>query len=218
MFFTSFDVDIIAPNIVLEKRVQTPGGVDITGQGVNLGQTLDYVLTFENIGNDDGVNYTIRDVLPVNVSPPDGRSFFNDTDFSFPAPICTGTPRTCYEITYTYDPASREIVFNVPDVYVEDEDGEYSIIFRVQVAENCFDFIDACSDLIENLAYSSYRGENNSAQVTDDPSVTDFNSCGFVVPGATNFLLDDLSDCNFQRTIELCGTSTILNAGDGFDS
>ncbi|WP_321826081.1 T9SS type B sorting domain-containing protein [Maribacter dokdonensis] len=218
IFFTSFDVDIIAPNIVLEKRVQTPGGVDITGQGVNLGQTLDYVLTFENIGNDDGVNYTIRDVLPVNVSPPDGRSFFNDTDFSFPAPICTGTPRTCYEITYTYDPASREIVFNVPDVYVEDEDGEYSIIFRVQVAENCFDFINACSDLIENLAYSSYRGENNSAQVTDDPSVTDFNSCGFVVPGATNFLLDDLSDCNFQRTIELCGTSTILNAGDGFDS
>ncbi|TDS18624.1 gliding motility-associated-like protein [Maribacter caenipelagi] len=218
IFFTSFDVDIIAPNIVLEKRVQTPGGLDITGQGVNLGQTLDYVLTFENIGNDDGVNYTIRDVLPVNVSPPDGRSFFNATDFSFPAPICTGTPRTCYEITYAYDPASREIVFNIPDVYVEDEDGEYSIIFRVQVAENCFDFINACSDLIENLAYSSYRGENNSAQVTDDPSVTDFNSCGFIIPGATNFLLDDLSDCNFERTIELCGTSAILNAGDGFDT
>ncbi|SFR57839.1 gliding motility-associated C-terminal domain-containing protein [Maribacter stanieri] len=218
IFFTSFDVDIIAPNIVLEKRVQTPGGVDITGQGVHLGQTLDYILTFENIGNDDGVNYTIRDVLPVNVSPPDGRSFFNATDFTFPAPICEGFPRTCHEITYTYDPATREIVFNIPDVYVDDEDGEYSIGFRVQVAENCFDFINACSDLIENLAYSSYRGENNSAQVTDDPSVTDFNTCGFVVPGATNFLLDDLSDCNFERTIELCGTSAILNAGDGFDS
>ncbi|WP_291959782.1 SprB repeat-containing protein, partial [Maribacter sp.] len=216
IFFTSFDVDIIAPNIVLEKRVQTPGGVDITGQGVNLGQTLDYVLTFENIGNDDGINYTIRDVLPVNVSPPDGRSFFNDSDFVFPAQICEAG--SCYEITYTYDPLTREIVFTIPDVFVEEEDGQYSIIFRVQVAENCFDFINACSDLIENLAYSSYRGENNSAQVTDDPSVTDFNSCGFVIPGATNFLLDDLSDCNFERTIELCGTSAILNAGDGFDS
>ncbi|WP_300026915.1 SprB repeat-containing protein, partial [uncultured Maribacter sp.] len=216
IFFTSFDVDIIAPKIVLEKRVQTPGGVDITGQGVNLGQTLDYVLTFENIGNDDGINYTIRDVLPVNVSPPDGRNFFNDSDFVFPARICEGG--SCYEITYTYDPLSREIVFTIPDVFVEEEDGEYSIIFRVQVAENCFDFINACSDLIENLAYSSYRGENNSAQVTDDPSVTDFNSCGLVIPGATNFLLDDLSDCNFERTIELCGTSAILNAGDGFDS
>ncbi|WP_198037232.1 T9SS type B sorting domain-containing protein [Maribacter hydrothermalis] len=207
IFFTSFDVDIIAPNIVLEKRVQTPGGVDITGQGVNLGQTLDYVLTFENIGNDDGVNYTIRDVLPVNVSPPDGRSFFNASDFSLPNGV-----------TYVYDPLSREIVFSIPDSYVEDEDSEYSIRFRVQVAENCFDFINACSDLIENIAYGTYRGVNNSAQVTDDPSVTDFNSCGFIVPGATNFLLDDLSNCTFERTIELCGTSAILNAGDGFDS
>lgn len=207
IFFTSFDVDIIAPNIVLEKRVQTPGGVDITGQGVHLGQILDYVLTFENIGNDDGVGYTIRDVLPVNVSPPDGRSFFNASDFSYPAGV-----------TYVYDPLSREIIFSVPDRYVEDEDSEYSIRFRVQVAENCFDFINACSDLIENVAYGTYRGEDNSAQVTDDPSVTDFNSCGFTVPGATNFLLDDLSDCTFDRTIELCGTSAILNAGDGFDS
>ena len=207
IFFTSFDVDIIAPNIILEKRVNTPGGVDITGQGVHLGQTLDYVLTFENIGNDDGVNYTIRDVLPINVSPPDGRSFFNASDFSYPAGV-----------TYVYNPLSREIIFSIPDNYVEDEDSEYSIRFRVQVAENCFDFINACSDLIQNIAYGTYRGEDNSAQVTDDPSVTDFNSCGFTVPGATNFLLDDLSDCTFNRTIELCGTSAVLNAGDGFDS
>ena len=139
IFFTSFDVDIIAPNITLEKRVQTPGGVDITGQGVNLGQTLDYVLTFENIGNDDGIDYTIRDVLPVNVSPPDGRSFFNASDFSLPDGV-----------TYVYDPLTREIIFTVPDRYVEDEDSSYSIRFRVQVAENCYDFINACSDLIKN--------------------------------------------------------------------
>jgi gliding motility-associated-like protein len=207
IFFTSFDVDIIAPNILLEKRVQTPGGVDITGQGVNLGQTLDYVLTFENIGNDDAINYTIRDVLPVNVSPPNGRSFFNASDFSLPNGV-----------TYTYDPLNREIIFSVPDRYVEDEDADYSIRFRVQVADNCYDFIDACSDLIENVAYGTYRGENNSIQVTDDPSVNGFNTCGFAVPGATNFLLDDLSTCSFDRTIELCGASTVLNAGDGFDS
>ena len=207
IFFTSFDVEIIAPNIVLEKRVNTPGGVDITGQGVNLGQILDYVLTFDNIGNDDGTNYTIRDVLPVNVSPPDGRSFFNASDFSLPPGV-----------TYTYDPATREVVFTVPDDLVEQDDPEYSIRMRVQVAENCFDFIDACSDLIENLAYGTYRGVENSAVVTDDPSVTDFNACGFTVPGATNFLLDDLADCNFNRTVELCGSSALLDAGDGFDS
>ncbi|SDM09339.1 SprB repeat-containing protein, partial [Kriegella aquimaris] len=212
IFFASFDVEIIAPNIILEKRVNTPGGDDITGEGVHLGQVLDYVLTFDNIGNDDAKDYTIRDVLPVNVSPPDGRSFFNASDFDFP----DTTPLT--PIEYVYNPATREVVFTIPDHLVQDEDPAYSIRMRVQVAENCYDFINACSDLIENLAFSTYRGDKNSAMITDDPSVTDFNACGFTVPGATNFLLDDLSDCNFYRTVELCGTSALLNAGDGFDS
>ncbi|MEH6761798.1 MAG: SprB repeat-containing protein, partial [Maribacter arcticus] len=207
IFFTSFDVDIIAPNIILEKRVNTPGGTDITGQGVNLGQTLDYVLTFDNIGNDDGGNYVIKDVLPINVSPPDGRNFFIDSDFTLPPGV-----------TYTYDPSTQVVIFTIPDLLVEAIRDAYSIRMRVQVAENCFDFINACSDLIENIAYSTYTGIENSALVTDDPSVTDFNTCGFTVPGATNFLLDDLSDCNFNRTVELCGASAQLNAGDGFDS
>lgn len=206
-FLTTFSVEIIEPNIVLEKRVNTPGGVDITGQGVNLGQTLDYVLSFENIGNDDADNYTIRDILPVNVSPPDGRTDFIASDFSLPPGV-----------TYTYTPATREVIFTIPNNLVEENDPVYSIRMRVQVAENCFDFIDACSDLIQNLAYSTYRGVENNAMITDDPSVSDFDNCGFVTPGATNFLLDDLSDCNFNRTVELCGTSAILNAGDGFDS
>ncbi|MFS4455345.1 T9SS type B sorting domain-containing protein [Maribacter sp. 2304DJ31-5] len=207
IFFASFDVEIIAPNIVLEKRVNTPGGVDITGQGVNLGQLLDYVLSFQNIGNDDGDSYTIRDVLPVNVSPPDGRSDFIASDFLLPPGV-----------TYTYNAATREIVFTIPNDLVLEGGPVYSIRFSVQVAENCFDFIDACSDLIQNLAYSTYNGVENSAIVTDDPSVTDFDACGFTIPGATNFLLDDLSNCDFSRTVELCGNEAILDAGDGFDS
>ncbi len=210
IFFTSFDVEIIAPKIVLEKKVYTPGGVDITGEGVHLGQVLDYVLTFQNLGNDDGTNYTIRDVLPVNVSPPYGRSYFIDSDFDLPDDL----PE---DVTYSYDPTTREVTFSVPDGYIEEGDPPYSIRMRVQVAENCFDFIDACSDLIQNLAYGTYSGVENSAVVTDDPSVTDFDACGFVVPGATNFLLDDLSDCNFTRTVELCGANALLDAGDGFD-
>ncbi|WP_421823969.1 T9SS type B sorting domain-containing protein [Flagellimonas oceanensis] len=200
IFFTSLDVEIIEPKINLAKTVEDIGGNDITGQGVHLGQYLDYVLTFENVGNDDAVGYTIRDVLPINVT-------LDESSINMP----TG-------VTYTFDPATRTIVFTIPDNIVEESDGPYSIRMRVQVAENCFDFIDACTDIIENLAYSSYRGELNDAQITDDPSVYDIDGCGFPYPGATNFLLDDLSACNFSRTVQLCGDDVILDAGDNFDN
>jgi len=199
-FFNSFNVEIIEPEIVLEKRVEDIAGNDITGLGVNLGQILDYVLTFQNIGNDDADNYTIRDILPINVT-------LDELNMILP----TG-------VTYTFNPATRTVVFSIPNNIVEEGDTPRSIRMRVQVAENCFDFIDACTDLIQNLAYSTYQGVINNNVITDDPSVTDFNNCGFIVPGATNFLLDDLSDCNFRRTVQLCGDSIVLDAGDNFDS
>lgn len=199
-FFNSFNIEIIEPEIVLEKRVEDIAGNDITGLGVNLGQILDYVLTFENIGNDDADNYTIRDVLPINVT-------LDELNMVLP----TG-------VTYTFNPATRTVIFTIPNNIVEEGDTPRSIRMRVQVAENCFDFIDACTDLIQNLAYSTYQGVINDNVISDDPSVTDFNTCGFVTPGATNFLLDDLSDCNFRRTVQLCGDSIVLDAGDNFDS
>ena len=67
-FFNSFNVEIIEPNIIVEKTVEDIAGNDITGLGVNLGQLLDYVLGFQNIGNDDATNYVLRDVLPINVT------------------------------------------------------------------------------------------------------------------------------------------------------
>ena len=200
IFFTSFDVEIIEPNILLTKTVEDIGGNDITGQGVNLGQLLDYVLTFENTGNDDAINYQIRDVLPINVT-------LDESSIVMPSGV-----------TYTFDAPSRTITFNVPDSLVEEFDPASSIRMRVQVAENCFDFINACSDLIENLAYSTYRGAINSATITDDPSVTDFDNCGFVTPGATNFLLDDLENCDYSRTVLLCGEDVLLDSGDNFDN
>ena len=198
-FFNSFNVEIIEPEIVLEKRVEDIGGNDITGAGVNLGQLLDYVLSFENTGNDDATNYTIRDVLPLNVT-------LNEANLTLPAGV-----------TYTYNPGTREVIFNIPDNLVEEGDPVAEIRIRVRVAENCFDFINACTDVIQNLAYSTYQGVINNNQITDDPSVSDFDNCGFVTPGATNFLLDDLENCDFARTVELCGNDVVLDAGDNFD-
>ncbi|MDC6365172.1 MULTISPECIES: DUF11 domain-containing protein [Flavobacteriaceae] len=199
-FFNSFNVEIIEPNIVLEKRVEDIGGNDITGAGVNLGQLLDYVLSFVNNGNDDATNYTIRDVLPINTT-------LQEASISAPAGV-----------TYVYDAATREIVFTIPDNLVEEGDPIAEIRMRVQVASNCFDFIDACTDQIENLAYSTYEGVINNNQITDDPSVSDFDNCGFTTPGATNFLLDDLENCDFSRTVQLCGDDVLLDAGNNFDA
>src|SRR5690606_32302292 len=140
-------VEIIEPIVNLKKTVEDIGGNDITGQGVNLGQTLDYVLAFQNVGNDDARNYTIRDVLPVNVTLDEGN-------FSLP----TG-------VTYTYDATTRTVIFTIPNNLVEEDDPIYTIRMRVKVAENCFDFVDACSDQIQNLAYSTYRGRLNSNQI-----------------------------------------------------
>ncbi|WP_190810395.1 T9SS type B sorting domain-containing protein [Flagellimonas sp. S3867] len=199
-FLVTFGVEIIEPDIVLEKKVEDIGGNDITGQGVNLGQVLDYVLSFVNTGNDDAVNYTIRDVLPINVT-------LDETVMTLPPGV-----------TYTYTPATREVVFNIPDNLVEEGDPVSEIRIRVEVAQNCFDFIDACTDIIQNLAYSTYEGSINANQISDDPSVSDFDNCGFTTPGATNFLLDDLDSCDFSRTVQLCGDDVVLDAGDNFDS
>lgn len=199
-FFNSFNVEIIEPEIVLEKRVEDIAGNDITGLGVNLGQTLDYVLSFQNLGNDHATNYTIRDILPINVT-------LDESNFVLPSGV-----------TYTYDAPTRTVLFSIPDNIIQVGDPISSIRMRVRVAENCFDFIDACTDLIQNLAYSTYQGIENDNQITDDPSVTDFNNCGFIVPGATNFLLDDLENCNFTRTVQLCGDDVVLDAGDNFDT
>ncbi len=199
-FLVTFGVDIIEPDILLEKKVEDIAGNDITGMGVNLGQTLEYVLSFINRGNDDGTNYTIRDVLPLNVT-------LDESNLTLPAGV-----------TYVYTPATREVIFTIPDNLIEEGDPFSSIRMRVQVAENCFDFVDACTDLIENVAFSTYEGVINDNQISDDPSVSDFDDCGFVTPGATNFLLDDLSACNFTRTVQLCGDDVILDAGDNFDS
>jgi len=199
-FFNSFNVEIIEPNIVVEKKVEDIAGNDITGAGVNLGQLLDYVLSFQNIGNDDATNYTLRDILPINVT-------LDEANMVLPPGV-----------TYTFDAPTRTVTFTIPDNLIEIGDPLSQIRMRVQVAENCFDFIDACTDLIQNLAYSTYEGVINDNVITDDPSVSDFDNCGFVTPGATNFLLDDLENCDFSRTVQLCGADVLLDAGDNFDS
>ena len=72
-------------------------------------------------------------------------------------------------VTASYNAATNEVNFVVPDDLVQIGDPVSTIRLRVEVASNCFDFVDACSHQIQNLAYSTYQGEINTATITDDP-------------------------------------------------
>src|SRR5690606_3103381 len=69
---------------------------------------------------------------------------------------------------------------------------------------------------IDNQAYATYKGTvNPTFTISDDPSFSSNTGC-LVNPGPTNFLAD-LNDCVFEENVILCGASTVLTAGSGYD-
>ncbi|WP_340064111.1 hypothetical protein, partial [Ascidiimonas aurantiaca] len=208
-FLSTFSIEIIEPEIALAKTVEDAAGNDIGGAGVTLGQEIVYVLKFQNRGNDDATNYRIRDVLPVNVNfPPNGA--LQPGDIILPPPLSATE-----QVTYTFDAANNTLEFFVPDGYVEIGDPEYEIRMKVRVVSSCNELRDACSNLIQNQAFSYYQGIINDNQISDDPSFAGFDDCDLGIPGSTNFLTD-IDDCSFERDEVLCGSEVVLTAGSGF--
>ncbi|MFD2725839.1 T9SS type B sorting domain-containing protein [Hyunsoonleella rubra] len=200
-YFSAFAIEIIAPNIVLTKIVEDELGNNIEGQLVDLGDELNYVIGFQNTGNDDATDLTIRDILPINIV------------FNYPADILSLPTGVTVE---SYDASTREIVFRVDRSIVEENDPAQDIRFRVTVVSACSLLTDACSNIIDNQAYATYRGTiNPDFVISDDPSYNSASGC-LLTPRATNFLAD--LNCNFTEEVALCGDSTVLTAGDGYDS
>lgn len=199
-YFNAFAVDIIQPDINLTKNVENTAGVNINDGDVTLGQELDYVLTFQNIGNDDATGYTMTDVLPINVD-------FLSVDF-------TNAPG----VTYTYDAIAHALTFTIPDNLIEEGDPIYEIRIHVKVIEECNQLRDACSNIIQNQAYQTYSSVTAGNVVANqDPSVSAIDICGFPTPGSTNFLVN-VDGCTFERDEVLCGSSIQLTAGNGYIS
>ena len=200
-YFSAFAIEIIAPNIVLTKIVEDDAGNNIGGQTVGLDQPLNYIIGFQNTGNDDTTNFQIRDILPINIV------FNYPTDLVLPAGVTVAS----------YNPGTREIIFDIADYLVEENDPVYEIIIRVRTVETCNQLADACSNIINNQAFATYEGVTNpNFVITDDPSVSSNTGC-LLTPQATNFLAD-LDDCTFEENVVLCGSSIQLTAGNGYDS
>lgn len=200
-YFFAFAVEIIEPNIVLTKIVEDDLGNDIGGQTVGLGSPLNYVIGFQNTGNDNATNFQVRDILPINI-------IFNyPTDLVLPAGVTV----------VSYNPTTREIIFDIEDYLVEENDPVLEIRIEVQVVDTCNQLADACSNIINNQAFASYSGFfNPNFNITDDPSLSSNTGCLFT-PQATNFLAD-LDDCLFSQNEVLCGASLDLTAANGYDS
>ncbi len=198
MFFNALAVDIIEPDITLVKTVENTAGQDIGGQNVHLSDLLDYVLTFDNVGNDHAVNFTITDVLPVN-------TFFQTIDLS-------DVPGA----TYVYDAATGKVTITIPDDLVKkgNESVPHEIRIRVRVASSCNELTDHCANRIQNSAYSSYKGFENATPITNDPSIAGVGTCGDPILGPANFLVD-VDNCTDVRNEILCGASLVITAGDG---
>ncbi|WP_111307556.1 T9SS type B sorting domain-containing protein [Confluentibacter sediminis] len=201
-YFSAFAIEIIAPNIVLTKIVEDAAGNDIGGQVVDLGDELNYVIGFQNTGNDNATDMTIRDILPTNVV----FNYPSDIDL-LPAGVTVKS----------YNPTTRELIFNIDESVVKEKDPVSEIRFKVTVVSTCSLLSDACSNSIDNQAYSTYKGTINSDfTISDDPSYASNTGC-LLTPGATNFLAD-LNDCTFEENIVLCGSDVVLTAGEGYDA
>ncbi|MGH2665260.1 T9SS type B sorting domain-containing protein [Flavobacterium sp.] len=203
-YFTAFAVDIIAPEILLTKDVQDAIGTPIGGTPVNLGQQLNYIIGFENVGNDPATSFTIKDVLPLNIT------------FNYPADL--DMSQAPAGTTHTYDPITRTLVFTIPnDAPPAVDHQHYQIKIKVQVVTTCLELADACSNLIKNQAFATYTGTDNTNVFSDEGSIADFGVCGLGTPGSTNFLVG-LEDCSFVRSEVLCGTNITLTAANGYQS
>ncbi|WP_158537874.1 T9SS type B sorting domain-containing protein [Flavobacterium sp. AG291] len=200
-FLATFAVDIIEPKIKLVKTVQNSAGSDISGQNVNLSSVLDYVITFDNEGNDDAQNFVIRDILPVNTS---------FVSISMPTVTAAGG-------TYTYNAATGTLTINIPNSLVKKDTQSvpHTIKIRVQVASSCNELTDACSSIIRNTAYATYRGVINTTLISDDPSSAGVTTCGAPIAGPANFLVD-VSACVYSRTEVICNGSLVLTGADGY--
>lgn len=201
VFFNSFQIEIIEPELTVTKRVFDTNGIDITGDPVNFGDQLFYELTIENQGNEDITAATIRDVLPDNV------------DFSL-GTITTSNPG----IVAVVDGTGRQIDITIADNLVVQNGGIHTIRFGVSVVATCADLRDACSNQINNVAISTYTGIESGTTKTGEQSILEQDACKFDVVGTSNVLINDGICFTESQPAFICTGSLDLIAGGLFTS
>ncbi len=214
VFVNTFEVEIIAPELVMIKRIlradasQPSGFLDITDGDVNFNEEIFYDITIENVGNEDITNTTIIDVIPDNV------------DFVSLDIVDSGITPTFNPATFNPDGSINTRAFielDIDDSVVTEGHPPIRFRFRVRVVEDCAALRDACSNEIENVATSEYTGVI-SGITAGDSSIVERDVCDFNIVGASTFLINEGTCFDNADTARLCDDRATLLGGDGFDT
>ncbi len=200
-YFNAFAVDIVEPKIALNTTVKNNLGMDVSGGTVNLGDEINYIISFQNAGNDNATSLTISNFIPTNL-------VFDPASLSLPGALPAG-------VTFDYIPAAREIIFTIPNNLVEVGDPRFDITIKANAFASCGDYISACSSFIQNQAFASYSGTFNTVMHIDEPSNPSNGLCGAATSVPTEFSVS-LSSCVFTKNEIVCDNTITLSAADGY--
>ncbi len=202
-FLNTFAINIIEPVVQVITSVEDTSGNVITNQSpVPLGATVWYDINFQNIGTDNAQNTYILNSLPINVT-------LDESSFVLPAGV-----------TYTFNAATRELRFDIDDSLVVREsdpnNAAYDIRYQVTASSNCFDYTDACTNLLVNSIMSYYDGETSGENVSGQPGLNGINGCGLPSVGSMDLFVDT-SSCQYDSTETFCNNTITISGHDGYN-
>lgn len=201
-FLNTFAINIIEPNLQVITSVEDTSNNVITHQSpVPLGSTVWYNIDFRNIGTDNAENTYILNYLPINVT-------LDENSMVLPSGV-----------NYTFNQASRELRFDIDDSLVEKKSLSTNHIIRYQVtaSNECFDYSDACTNLLENSIISYYDGETSGQNVSGQPGLNGINGCGLGSVGSMDLFVDT-SSCSFDSELFFCNNTLTFSGDDGYDT
>ena len=201
-FLNTFAIDIIEPNLQVITSVEDVNGNEITHNSpVPLGATVWYDIQFQNIGTDNAQNTYILNTIPANVT-------LDESTITLPAGV-----------SYTYNPVTRELRFDIDDSLVQKKvlSEPHVIRYQVVASDNCFDYTDACTNILVNSISSYYDGETSGLNVSGHPGLNGINGCGLGSVGSMDLFVNT-SSCSFNSELYMCNNTLTFSGDDGYDT
>ncbi len=201
-YLNTFAVNIIEPVLEVLTSVEDTSGNQIThASPVPLGATVWYNINFQNVGTDNAENTYILNILPFNIT-------LDESSISLPAGV-----------TYSFNAAIRELRFDIDASLVERGtlSTSHDIRYQVTASDQCFDYSDACTNLLENSITSYYDGETSGQNISGQPGYNGISGCGLGNIGSMDLFVDT-SSCSFDSELFFCNNTLSFEGDDGYDT